>query len=460
MESINSITLSQFPFEQAQKVADLLYYDEPILSHYKFKEIDIIKYLVDYDDYSLRYLVFQIEKYDLYKLITGNISLRDTLIESLGFSPFLYLTDVDIENDIHLNTYQVTFDTLSPDYLPLSGSFVEQKFSKLEVYKEIMKIYSDTYYIEQLKERAYYVKFEPISQQYDSSLGIVELSKLLNLLTTSFKNFTKIDFFKFFDDKIADKKKLNNMYNQAKSFADSRAVDFNFGSFEIGIAVDKIMKKNVPHKEVAIWLNEVEEKFKRNVLELNYNNEDAVDEIIKLYNYTPEEIEKIYNPIMKISQDIDYSFEYKDSKFENYKEISVTNKKVIIKLSPIPVQKVMEEEELNEIEYYNIIVPKAIGKKMVTKINLENTLFTQTDEFRLTNANFEEYDYVFLFDISIDVKLSSINGHPVLNARYDETEFISSGDKSNNLKALSKKLIEKIAEYIYEREKSIDEFDE
>lgn len=451
MTNPNQNILSKFPFENAERVCDLLYYDEPILSHYKFRNTDVLQYLVDFDDESSRYLSFQVDEYDLYRLISGLSSLHQVLFDSANLYTFLYLSDFNIDSRKYSQTFQLTIEELNSSYLPTESSYVDKRFAKLIQYEELVNRYYETAYLENLIENAFYLKFEPTSKTYDGSLGIIELSKLLNLVTTSYKNFTKIDFFKNFGNQISDIKKLNRIYNSIISYIDPRTVEYNFGSFEVGVAIDHTMKNNISDKEIKKWVNEVEFKFKKSVLELDYSDEKEIDLLIENEGYTSKEIESIFKPILKISNDSNYTFEYKDSDKSKYKEIVIKKDNIVAKLSPEPLKKVMDDEKSEEIEYLNIIIPKIVGKDLSTsKIRLENTLFNQVNTYKLANENFAEYGYNFDFEISIEVQLSSESGKAVLIAVYENETFKYMAE-NDNLKASLKKIIDKIAEYLYEK---------
>lgn len=450
MEKVAGNILAHYPFADAVKLRDLLYYEEPILTHYVYKERDLLKYLLDFNDVSTRYLIFQIEEYDLFKLISGHETILDLISYSSEDFTFLYVVDEN-QSGQTITTYQITIDELNSEYLPTENSYLRST-AITDMYEELINQYSETYYIEELRKKAYFLRFEPANKEFDGSLGLVELSKLLTLVTTSFRNFTKIDFIKYFSDKIADKGKLNRIYNGLTDYMDSRAVEFRFGSFEVGIAIDHIMKKGKAPKDVQQWLDGVEEKFKETVLQLDYSSETEVNNVIEALSYSQKEIESIYKPILKISQDSDYNFEYKPTDNSIYREIVVTNSKIIDRLSPTPPKKAMEDELLpTEIEYINVLMAKPKGKELTTKIRLENTLFSNTDTHVLTNAHFEKEGYPITFDIQLVVNLSQANGESVVSTIYDNNVFEENG-QSDNLGAIMARVIKRIAEYIFERD--------
>ena len=92
-------------------------------------------------------------------------------------------------------------------------------------------------------------------------------------------------------------------------------------------------------------------------------------------------------------------------------------------------------------------MPKEVGKQFA-KIKIENTLFSKTNEHTFDWDSFNELGFNAPKEILIEVKFTSENGRSILTAHYNNQEFVIGGDPSNNLKALSNKLISMIAEYI------------
>ncbi len=450
MEKINGNLLSDYPFSHAEKVSDLLYYDEPILSHYVFMNKNFLHYLIDFDDDFSRYLIFQVTEYELFRFLNRIISLRDILIQSSNDFMFQYIVDYNFDGNG--STYQITLGNLQEKYLPNTDSLFDLANIENVYYKSLQNKYQETYYIEKLRENAYYLKLEPNNGHYDTSLGILELSKLLNLVSESFRNFTKIDFYKSFMSKIPDKNKLKRMYNKLKEYTDPRAVEFNYGSFEIGLSIDKVLKKGVAEtKDIQEWLEDVEEKYRENVLEVNYDDEVQIDAIIEQNNYSQEEINEIYRPIINITKNSNYTFEYKNSKETKFRKIKSNNKIVIDKLTKPDSKSNKKDIKLPEFEYVNIIIPKEKGKNTTTRIKLENTLFNTTNSFTLNNDSFSQYGFKYDVNMEIEVNLSSKDGLSILSTTYDNEQFTVSG-ALDNLKDLSKSLIYKIAEYIANKE--------
>ena len=84
----------QFDFSGFKKIADLISYDGPLLSHYvSSKGDDYLFYWVDRDANDNRWMVLRVNLASLQKYIAGDVSL----LELVG-SPndgYLYLVDVD-----------------------------------------------------------------------------------------------------------------------------------------------------------------------------------------------------------------------------------------------------------------------------------------------------------------------------------------------------------------------------
>ena len=110
-----------YDFSGFRKIADLIYFDGPFLSHYvSSKGDDYLFYWVDRDDCDNRWLVLRVSLANLQKYIGKEITLRE-LIEHPN-DGFLY--SVDVDNDIHYHGVKlVQPSTLPEEYLPEQDSF-------------------------------------------------------------------------------------------------------------------------------------------------------------------------------------------------------------------------------------------------------------------------------------------------------------------------------------------------
>lgn len=110
-----------YDFSSFKKIADLIYFEGPLLSHYvSSKGDDYLFYWVDRDESDNRWLVFRVSLANLQKYIGKEITLRD-LIESTN-DGYLYI--VDVNNDIKYHDVKLVQPTFLPEeYLPESDSY-------------------------------------------------------------------------------------------------------------------------------------------------------------------------------------------------------------------------------------------------------------------------------------------------------------------------------------------------
>ena len=111
----------QFDFSGFKKIADLICFEGPLLSHYaSSKGDDYLFYWVDRNDRDNRWMVLRVNLASLQKYMAGNVSLLE-LIDNPN-DGYLYLVDVD--NSIsYYNVKLVQPADLPEDYLPSADSF-------------------------------------------------------------------------------------------------------------------------------------------------------------------------------------------------------------------------------------------------------------------------------------------------------------------------------------------------
>ncbi|OQY47046.1 MAG: hypothetical protein B6242_06045 [Anaerolineaceae bacterium 4572_78] len=120
MEKIKGIRQDNTIFKNHHKVADLIYIDEPILSHFKDeKNNSYIYYWCDIDEEHDRWLVVRIDDNYLALYLNGNISLRQVIL--MPMDKFLYYVDVD-EDGNHEHVYRINTNIIPESYLPETDS--------------------------------------------------------------------------------------------------------------------------------------------------------------------------------------------------------------------------------------------------------------------------------------------------------------------------------------------------
>lgn len=111
----------EYDFSGFKKIADLIYFEGPLLSHYvSSKGDDYLFYWVDRDDSDNRWLVLRVSLANLQKYIGKKITLRE-LIETPNDG---YLYSVDVSNDIIYHDVKLVQPSSLPEtYLPETDSY-------------------------------------------------------------------------------------------------------------------------------------------------------------------------------------------------------------------------------------------------------------------------------------------------------------------------------------------------
>ena len=119
---------SKFPTNDLRKVADLIYFDGPFLSHYVSKSGDnYLSYWVDCDENNQRWLVFRVGINSLQNYVNKKKSLYE-LIKGVD-DGFVYA--VDISEDGTQSVPLMTFLADIPDeYLPTADSYFDFSYEK------------------------------------------------------------------------------------------------------------------------------------------------------------------------------------------------------------------------------------------------------------------------------------------------------------------------------------------
>lgn len=120
MRQIEGYTID-YDFSGFRKIADLIYFEGPLLSHFaSSKGDDYLFYWVDRDDSDNRWLVLRVSLAALQKYIGKEITLRE-LIENPNDG---YLYSVDVSNDIRYHDVKLVQPSSLPEaYLPETESY-------------------------------------------------------------------------------------------------------------------------------------------------------------------------------------------------------------------------------------------------------------------------------------------------------------------------------------------------
>lgn len=431
-----------FDLSKFEKIEDIIYFDEPILTHLNLNEKDYFLYLVDSTDNSDIYILFQIDEDIIFEYLTKRISLRN-IIQNINFVNI-------IERDYNGNIIDVNLAmpvSLPEDYLPCAESFIEFNPTENSYYYEKISEYKHKLYLLDLRKNSFYLKFSTNNKKYGDTIGFRELTNvMLKNVSQSYKNFVEIDFEKKFGNIIPIDSERSAILRKVIDDTDLRMVDLKYGSFEIGLSVDTLMKTNIDFKEVKEWTDNVGNDFKKIVLD----DEIDQDELHKiLNNYTEEERNKIFEPIVKIVDNPEYDFKIRDNKEKKYHTLGIKKKDISSKI--ITKNKIVQEQ-VSEKDFELINVTTIRDKNSNKKtINLEHTLFStvQKTEYKLTYQDFQKYGYTNNLDKNIEIKLRIENKGKliILLADYD-SQIIEVNIDNDKIDEGIKRMTDKIYEYI------------
>lgn len=436
-ENIINLDLNQF-----KKIEDIIYLDEPILSHLTKNNKHFLLYLVDTLDKKDIYLLFETGEQAIFEYLVKKKTLREIISSNPNF-----IIRIEQDFDGNIINLEITEGALLPEsYLPTIDSYLNFEPTEQSYYYNFIKEFETKTYLRALREQAFYIKLEPKNSKYSDTIGFNELvGELLRNISNSFKNFLKADFIESFKEKWVDEKKLNTVFKQLVPDLDYRMVDLNFGSFEVGLAVDTVMKQSIESSEIREWAIDVGHKYKNIVLDYDYD-EETISMITS--NYNLEDRKKIFEPIFKITENSNFNFKIKDSKNKNYSQIRIKDKATIERIIP---NKIETPEDKTSKEYEIIQITTIKEKDKVRKsIRLdENTLFESTNakQVILKKKDFAKFDYNLDFDVEIPLNISTEKGQIVLQTEYEGNEFKKTID-SGKLEDGIKQIVSSIYEYI------------
>ena len=123
MKTIKGIEIKNSNFDKFKKVADLIYFDGPLLSHYVTDNGDnYFFYWLDQDDTDNRWLFVRIDYDMIQKFFKKELTLRKVLSSPLD--NIIYTVDIDNDGKHH-NFLAHSIEDLPEDYLPAEDSYYE-----------------------------------------------------------------------------------------------------------------------------------------------------------------------------------------------------------------------------------------------------------------------------------------------------------------------------------------------
>jgi hypothetical protein len=327
-----------FDLDKFKKIEDIIFLDEPILTHLKLSEENYLLYLVENKENSDVFILFKVDEDLLYQYLTKMLSLRSLILKN----NIIFQIEQDFNGII--KDYSVVYsENLNFDYLPSKNSFLEYEPTERSYYFKELKKISSKPYLQDLRKDAFYIKFNPLNSEYGTTIGLNELANVfLKNLSTSFSNFLSIEFNKNFSSKF-EKKELKNLLKSILPLADYRAVDFKFSSFEMGLSIDKVVNSKIEDIVIKDWVRNIGNEYKDVVLDENISNKEQDKFLLR---YSDEERQKIFRPIVVIADMIKVKSDISD----NYHDIGLKDKKIAEKLTSQLISKEKPENDIGVIE--------------------------------------------------------------------------------------------------------------
>ena len=141
-----------FDLSEFKKIEDIIFLDEPILTHYVKNDKSFLLYLVDTLDDSDIFLLLEVEEEAIFKYITGKISLLNIIVKNKNFC---YIIEQDFAGKIsNLNITEGY--KIAKSYLPSEDSFLIYQPSEQSYYYSLIKEYEHKAYLQSLRQKAFY----------------------------------------------------------------------------------------------------------------------------------------------------------------------------------------------------------------------------------------------------------------------------------------------------------------
>lgn len=453
--------IQQLPISNIKKVADLIEYEGPILSHFiDGKGRNFFFYWVDRDETHNRWLIWRLSEEQLYKYLKGITSLKSVLLEPT--KDFVFFADID-SNLNATNIRAIELEELVTDYIPENESFFSTEI--LPQYKFLLDKYETNLYLSHLRENSIYFTLEPKSLAFSTTISALDAGNFLRKISNSFLYFIEFDFYESFKTTISDVKRLKSIINQFKDILSPRVVDLKFSSFKVAISADTF--KSVDNSEYKDWQRTILEKYKDDVIEVDYDSEVRINEIVTKY---PETVRRnIYSPIIEIINDKKYNLNISDHKrryVKTYKSIKKKNEEILI---PKPL--IIDDEGHEKRKLVNLIIELS-DKEDITNLGKREIqhglLFSQEikkfpfglKEIRFSNIFIDlkypiicefhlenNYYYISNIELEIEVKAENYNDAVIqFNKVFVELYLNLLDDNSELNKSIRDKLFSLIAQ--------------
>jgi hypothetical protein len=293
MITINHTLNGAVPFQGLKKIADLLFYEQPILSHYRdvFNN-DLLLYWIDYSEHYDRWLLIQVTRDSIYQYLIGDITLA-SIISKPNNNVYYILDSTD---DIDFNSAKIIFKGELPEnYFPSQNSFYGMPFP--DVYDtEIQKYGAWTRLGAMMRDDALFIKVESLDKRTGDSVPVKLAASFLTSVGESFTGMVEYrlgrDYPQLYSNNSKQKARLKNI----KEALEPQVVELKRASFGVAITINHAAPPDTLSPE---WVKSIVDEFKTEVIDVDYNNPDTIRHILTKYP-SSEDRNKIYSPILDI----------------------------------------------------------------------------------------------------------------------------------------------------------------
>jgi len=442
MNHIQGTALTEFPHKDFIHVADLLYFEGPLLVHYtNARQQHFLYHWVDGDSTGNRWMIYRVERQTILDYLRGVVDLRDVLKTTP--SDFIIVLDINNHGE-HEHVQLIALDALPEDYLPTEGVIYELPMPEaydtwttqaLEHLSETERTHHTT-----LKEKAFYVTVRPSSLRNGTAPEVPQMVSYLRNINDSYSEYGEVNFTKRFASRTNDPKVLKRQLREVKAFNVLRGVEFGTGSFGVALAPNFLPAAGNVDPDVYIWLKELPRKFQLEVVDADFSNPEVV-EALKA-TYSASELDKFLIPFFKIIDSKDYQVSPADKQFKPIDKPIRATEKVREVLIDIPKNLPTEIVPAPEREVVTVVFEKNKDqdiKKMGRKI-FSNIISSKTvSEFTIDLKSIHWQTQHFAFKEPLEVK-AFFNGRSY-EVREEVLNTAGSGETSEEaVKQLSERM--------------------
>ena len=194
MAQLNGVKLDSFPIKGFTKVADLIYFDGPLLVHYtNNKGHHYLYHWVDSNEAVNRWLIYRVTQQNLLNYVRGLEEFKSILETTI--SEWILVTDVNDEGE-NISMQIIALEDLPEDYIPAEHTYYEMplpEYYETWTNKPVLSATeSQRGHYQVLQERAIYTNLKPSGDKHGSSPEVPQMVDYLKNMNTSFVEYAHV----------------------------------------------------------------------------------------------------------------------------------------------------------------------------------------------------------------------------------------------------------------------------